>query len=204
MQHVFAWEFGSVWTIAQSGPRRLAWNCCFRVSNVAEEVSWQQGWMRRVWRACSQRWSRHLKPELHLHTELDLTFFISIFLVKSLLFLFTLVSYCLFCSVFLLLASSLSYLHLSFLAPSIHFLLSPSAFYILSLLFFPLCPQQYTFPFCVSGSLYQSSQEAVVWDIPVFTMIDYGLSSIIGVMFSCKITLGFFFSLGANLLVTFI
>lgn len=46
-----------------------------------------------------------------------------------------------------------------------------------------------------SGPLYQSSPEAKVWDIPVFALIDYGLSSFIGALLSCKITLGSFFPL---------
>lgn len=109
-----------------------------------------------------------------------------------------------FCSVFLLLVVSLSYFHLSFLAPSIHFLLSPSVFYTLSFFFFLSAlysmshSWRLSFPCCVSGSFSQSSQEAVVWDIPVFTMIDHALSSFVGVMFSCKITQGSFFLSGSQ------
>lgn len=49
----------------------------------------------------------------------------------------------------------------------------------------------------LSGSLfYCSGLEAVVWDIPVSTVIDYGLGSFIGVLLSCKITQGSFFLSG--------
>lgn len=70
---------------------------------------------------------------------------------------------------------------------SLHFLLSPFISYGIS---FSLCA-------CICLSLagflvYHSSQEAVVWDIPVSTVIGYGLSSFIGALLSCKITQGSF------------
>lgn len=52
--------------------------------------------------------------------------------------------------------------------------------------------------------VYHSSQEGLVGDIPGYIVIDYGLSSFIGALLSCKITQGYFFSLGTNLLLTFI
>lgn len=57
-------------SVSVSGPRRAACNYCCSVSNVGGEACWQQGWMRRVWRASTQWWSRHLKPASHLSSEL--------------------------------------------------------------------------------------------------------------------------------------
>lgn len=53
-----------------------------------------------------------------------------------------------------------------------------------------------SFPHGSPGPLYQSSQEAVVWDIPVYTVINYGLSSFIEALLSCKIAEGSFFPSG--------
>lgn len=82
------------------------------------------------------------------------------------------------------------------LPQSIHFFLSPSVFCTLNP--FPLRPsvshfQHLSFPHGVPGLLYQSSQEAVVWDIPVFAVIDYRLSCFIEALLSCKITGGLLF-----------
>lgn len=79
-----------------------------------------------------------------------------------------------------------------------------------SLLPFSIFPMESHFLFiCVclflTGFLvYYSSQEELVGDIPGYIVIDYGLISFIGALLPCKITQGYFFSLGTNLLVTFI
>lgn len=46
--------------------------------------------------------------------------------------------------------------------------------------------------------VYLFCQRAVVWDIPVYTVIHYGLSSFIGALLSCKIAQGSFFFLAWN------
>lgn len=155
--------------IVQSGPQRVACNCCWIVSNVAGQAWWQQGWMRMVWRASAQWWSHHLKPALHLSTELVCFFFLPPSLVCVLLTFSRLSLSVVFC--FLTsphsFSLSLSYLCFFFGLPlSVHFLLSPFISDILNLLF-SLC-LHLSFSHSVSGPLYQSSQEAVVWDIPVF------------------------------------
>lgn len=99
-----------VWSIVQSGPRRVACNWCCSVSNVPGEACW---------------WSRHLKPALHLSSEL-VCIFLSPSLVCSLL-TFSLVCRCLFCSVLI------PFVCLSYCVPlSVHFLLSPFIPYTLN------------------------------------------------------------------------
>lgn len=51
---------------------------------------------------------------------------------------------------------------------------------------------------CRSVLVYLFCQRAVVWDIPVYTVIHYGLSSFIGALLSCKAAQGSFFSLAWN------
>lgn len=82
---------------------------------------------------------------------------------------------------------------------SLNFLLSPFIFHWNS----------FSLRLCICLSVawflvYHFCQRAVVWDIPVYTLIDYRLSSFIEALLSCKIAQGSFFSLGSNLLVTFI
>lgn len=147
----------SVCTVVQSVLRRVTCVCCCSVSNVAGQARW----CRSVWRVSAHWWSRHLKPAPHLSIQLSV--FFSLHLLCSLFNIFSGLSpYSL--------SLSLSYLHLQgffFCLPlSLHFLLSPFISYGIS---FSLCV-------CICLSLagflvYHSSQEAVVWDIPVSTVI---------------------------------
>lgn len=118
----------SVWTGAQSGQRRATSICRCSVSNAAGQVCWQRGWMRRVWRASSQRWSHHLKPALHLSTEL-----VCIFLPPSLVcrvLTFSLVRRRLFCFVSPVPFLCLYHILIFFLSPSIFPLLPVSIYFI--------------------------------------------------------------------------
>lgn len=161
----FMFVFVSSRTTFQSGLRGITCNCYCSVSNVAGEACW---------------WSCHLKPALQLSTEL-----VCVFLSQSLvcsyltlshwLFFFSLL-FCLSHSYFFFF---LSYRHCLFLVSFISYIYWIS--FSLSASICPSCP------------LYQSSQEAIVWYIPVFAVIDYGLSSFIGALLSCNVTHGSFF-----------
>ena len=112
----------SMWTIALSGPGRVTCICCCSVSNVGGWARWQQGWMRRVWRASSPWWSRHLKPVLlHLSTELVWIWSFLFFCMQSLNILSGLLVSLLFCFVL-----SLRFLSFVFIVSSFAFFLSPS------------------------------------------------------------------------------
>lgn len=183
-----------MWTIALSGPGRVTCICCCSVSNVAGRARWQRGWMRRVWRASSPWWSRHLKPVLlHLSTELVWILSFLFFCMQSRNILSGLLVSLVFCFVL-----SLRFLFFVFIISSFAFFCLPLSVHFLRSLLISLV-WNLLFSLCLiylslAGFLvYHSSQEAGVWDIPVFTVIDYGLSSFIGALLSCKITQGSFF-----------
>lgn len=166
-QLICSWNLGC-WVSGNSGLRRVTCICCCSVSNVAGQACWQQGW-KRVWRASTHWWSRHLKPALHLSAELSL----SLHLLYVVHFLWS-VAVCFIPSPLLL--------FVVLIISSFAFLVSLNLSTSSCLHLFLICGICSAFSASISLAVagfpvYHASQEAVVWDIPVFTVIDYRLSS---------------------------
>lgn len=177
--------------LAQSDQRRVTGICRCSLSNVARRARWQPGWTRRV----LKRQRAVMKPSspktgaASLSAEL-----VRVFRTPSLV-----------CSLF---TSSL-FEPISVWSPSflssiliispfcVSLYLSTSSCLHLFDKHWIICSLSASICLPITGFLvYRSSQEAVVWDIPVFTVIDSGLSSFIGALLSCKTAQGsFFFSL---------